>query len=89
MVKNSDTLLEFVFITGISKFAKVSLFSHLNHLNDITLAPQYAALAGYTQAELEYYFADHLQACLESQKKMPSPLMEGQNGVVFKNLIEN
>jgi Predicted AAA-ATPase len=58
-------LLEFVFITGISKFAKVSLFSHLNNLTDITLSPQYAALAGYTQAELELYFDDYLRACTE------------------------
>jgi hypothetical protein len=66
VLKNSDELLEIVFITGISKFAKVSLFSHLNNLDDITLAPQYAALAGYTQAELEFYFDDYLQLCVES-----------------------
>jgi Predicted AAA-ATPase/PD-(D/E)XK nuclease superfamily len=68
VVKNSDELLEFVFITGISKFAKVSLFSHLNNLDDITLAPEYAALVGYTQAELELYFDDYLQACTEKMQ---------------------
>jgi hypothetical protein len=68
VLKNSDDLLELVFITGISKFAKVSLFSHLNNLADITLAEQYAALAGYTQEELEYYFDDHLQLCSERLK---------------------
>ena len=68
VVKNSDQLLEFVFITGISKFAKVSLFSHLNNLDDITLSPQYAALVGYTQAELELYFDDYLQACTEQMQ---------------------
>ena len=66
VLKNSDELLEIVFITGISKFAKVSLFSHLNNLDDITLAPQYAGLTGYTQAELEFYFDDYLQLCVES-----------------------
>lgn len=65
VLKDSDHLLELVFITGISKFAKVSLFSHLNNLKDITLAPNYAAVAGYTQTELEFYFDDHLQACQE------------------------
>jgi hypothetical protein len=65
VLKNSDELLEIVFITGISKFAKVSLFSHLNNLDDITLDPQYAALTGYTQAELEFYFEDYLQLCVE------------------------
>ncbi|MDZ7877381.1 MAG: AAA family ATPase [Saprospiraceae bacterium] len=66
VLKNADALIEFVFITGISKFSKVSLFSHLNNLDDITLSPKYAALAGYTQAELESYFDDYLQGCAES-----------------------
>jgi Predicted AAA-ATPase/PD-(D/E)XK nuclease superfamily len=66
VLKNSDAMLEIVFITGISKFAKVSLFSHLNNLDDITLAPQYAALVGYTQAELEFYFEDYLKLCVEN-----------------------
>jgi hypothetical protein len=65
IIKNSDELLELVFITGISKFAKVSLFSHLNNLTDITLSPQYAALTGYTQEELEFYFPDYLQNCID------------------------
>jgi len=68
VIKNSDNLLVLVFITGISKFAKVSLFSHLNNLTDITLSPQYASLAGYTQEELEFYFPDYLQACIERLK---------------------
>jgi Predicted AAA-ATPase/PD-(D/E)XK nuclease superfamily len=66
VLKNSDELLEIVFITGISKFAKVSLFSHLNNLDDITLDPQYAALVGYTQTELEYNFDEYIQLCIES-----------------------
>ncbi len=68
VLKNADELIEFVFITGISKFSKVSLFSHLNNLDDITLDPQYAALVGYTQAELEFYFDDYLQTCTEKLK---------------------
>jgi hypothetical protein len=66
VLKNSDELLEIVFITGISKFAKVSLFSHLNNLTDITLSKRYAALNGYTQEELEFYFDDYLQSCAEN-----------------------
>jgi Predicted AAA-ATPase/PD-(D/E)XK nuclease superfamily len=65
VLKNSDALLELVFITGISKFSKVSLFSHLNNLKDITLTEKYAALAGYTQEELEFYFDDYLHSCEE------------------------
>ena len=61
VLKNADELLEFVFITGISKFSKISIFSHLNNLKDITLAEKYATLTGYTQKELEYYFDDYLK----------------------------
>ncbi len=60
VLKNADKLIELVFITGISKFAKVSLFSHLNNLDDITLMEKYATLTGYTEAELVHYFADYL-----------------------------
>ncbi len=60
VLKNSSDLLELLFITGISKFAKVSLFSHLNNLDDITLSESYATLTGYTQEELELYFGDYL-----------------------------
>ena len=68
VLKNADNQLEMLFITGISKFAKVSLFSHLNNLNDITLSKRYAALTGYTQEELEFYFPDYLQSCVENLK---------------------
>ncbi len=60
ILKNADDLIEFVFITGISKFAQVSIFSHLNNLKDITLSRQYATLTGYTQEEIEHYFKDYL-----------------------------
>ncbi len=60
VLKNADSHLEFVFITGISKFSKVSLFSHLNNLKDITLSEKYSTIVGYTQEELELYFDDYL-----------------------------
>jgi hypothetical protein len=61
VLKNADNHLEFVFITGISKFAKVSLFSHLNNLDDISVHKKYATLTGYTHQELEFYFDDYLK----------------------------
>jgi hypothetical protein len=63
VLKGEDENLELVFITGISKFTKVSLFSHLNNLTDITIDAQYASLTGYTQQELESYFDAYLHAC--------------------------
>ncbi|MCF8109692.1 MAG: AAA family ATPase, partial [Desulfohalobiaceae bacterium] len=61
VIKDADPFLEFVFITGVSKFSKVSLFSGLNNLEDITLSKASSALCGYTQQELETIFADRLQ----------------------------
>ena len=61
VIKDADPYIEFVLITGVSKFSKVSLFSGLNNLKDITLDKRYSALCGYTQPELEHVFADRLQ----------------------------
>ncbi len=59
-IKDCDRYLKFVFLTGISKFSKVSLFSVLNNLEDISLNPDYGAICGYTQDELLTTFADRL-----------------------------
>ena len=61
VIKGSDEYIKFVFITGVSKFSKVSLFSGLNNLNDITLNPNYATICGYTQDDVETDFAKHLE----------------------------
>ena len=59
-VKFADAHIRFTFITGVSKFSKVSLFSGLNNLKDITLDPRYSALCGYTEADLDAVFAPEL-----------------------------
>ncbi len=61
VIKDSDRYIKFVFITGVSKFSKVNLFSGLNNLNDITLNPHYATICGYTHQDLETTFKQHLQ----------------------------
>jgi hypothetical protein len=61
VIKDNDASIRFAFLTGVSKFSKVSLFSGLNNLKDITLDARYSALCGYTQQELEQYFGEHLQ----------------------------
>ncbi|MEB3330798.1 MAG: AAA family ATPase, partial [Candidatus Sericytochromatia bacterium] len=60
VLKDADAHLRFVFITGVSKFSKVSLFSGLNNLNDITLSPEYSALCGYTEQDVDTVFAPEL-----------------------------
>ena len=59
-VKYADAHIRFSFITGVSKFSKVSLFSGLNNLTDITIEPQYSAICGYTEADLDAVFAPEL-----------------------------
>jgi len=61
VIKGADEYLKFVFITGVSKFSKVSLFSGLNNIEDITLNPKYATICGYTQNDVETVFAHHLE----------------------------
>ena len=60
VLKDADPHLRLVLLTGVSKFSQVSIFSELNNLADLTLHPEYATLLGYTQAELEHYFAERL-----------------------------
>lgn len=61
VLKGNDANIKFLFITGVSKFSKVSIFSDLNHLDDITLTNAYSTLAGYTETELDFYFPEYLK----------------------------
>ncbi len=60
VIKDCDAYVRFTFITGVSKFSKVSLFSGLNNLKDITLDARYSAICGYTDADLDTVFAPEL-----------------------------
>ncbi|MFZ4624378.1 MAG: AAA family ATPase [Rhodoferax sp.] len=60
VIKDSDEYLKFVFLTGVSKFSKVSLFSGLNNLKDITLDKRYGAICGYTDTDVDRVFAPEL-----------------------------
>jgi len=60
VMKGQDAHIQFAFMTGVSKFSKVSLFSGINQLNDITLDNRFATICGYTQHDLETTFAKHL-----------------------------
>lgn len=61
ILKAQDGNLKFSFLSGITKFSKVSVFSGLNNLNDITMSDNYSALLGYTSEELESYFAPEIE----------------------------
>ena len=60
VIKDCDPHIRFTFLTGVSKFSKVSLFSGLNNLKDITLDPRYSAICGYTESDLDTVFAPEL-----------------------------
>ncbi len=65
-IKKCEGNLRFAFITGVSKFCHVSLFSDLNNLTDITMDAKYATMLGYTQEEFESNFKEQIDAA--SQK---------------------
>ena len=60
VIKDSDAHVRFTFLTGISKFSKVNLFSQLNNLTDLTLDPVYSSICGYTESDLDTVFAPEL-----------------------------
>lgn len=60
LIKAMDQYIRFIFITGISKFSKVGVFSSMNHLDDLTMDPRFAAALGITEDELHRDFQEHL-----------------------------
>ncbi|MDX2248394.1 MAG: AAA family ATPase [Bacteroidia bacterium] len=69
VIKDCDSFIRFLLITGVSKFSKVSLFSDLNHLEDLTLNPLSATLVGYTQAEVETDFTEEIDRIAQENQK--------------------
>ena len=61
VIKDSDAHVKFAFLTGVSKFSKVSLFSGLNNLKDITIDKRYSAICGYTDRDVDTIFAPELE----------------------------
>ena len=90
-LKDADVsaALRFVLLTGISKFPKVSIFSDLNNLKDLSMNSFFAPLLGYTQQELESYFHNRIEKLGEkldkSYKETVEILEERYNGYRFSN----
>ena len=61
-IKGKTDMIRFLMITGVSKFTKMSVFSALSNLTDISPLPEYAAMLGYTEEELDQYFGEHMAA---------------------------
>jgi hypothetical protein len=75
IMKSESENLRFVFLTGVSKFAKTSIFSGLNNLLNISLSDKYSALLGYTQEELETYFPECISDLAESHSLSVSEIL--------------
>jgi hypothetical protein len=60
VLKEQDANLQFIFMTGVTKFSKVNLFSGLNQLKDITLSKSYSSICGYTDNDLQEHFSEYL-----------------------------
>jgi len=76
VLKSSDRDLRFVFITGVTKFSRVSVFSDLNHLVDLTLNPAYSDICGLTQDEVEQNFEPEIKTILEETGRNRNEYME-------------
>ncbi|WP_460432037.1 ATP-binding protein, partial [Arachidicoccus ginsenosidivorans] len=73
IIKDSDEYIRFLFITGVSQFSQVSVFSDLNNLRNITLTSEFSSLVGITQEELEANFSEEIAAL---QKDRPDILTQ-------------
>lgn len=75
VLKDRNAMERFLFVTGVSKFCHVSLFSELNNLTDITMDADYAAMLGFTEEEVRKYFADRIVEAAESKGASTEELM--------------
>ena len=86
-IKQSDPYLKFVLLTGVTKIGKLSVFSALNNITDMSLMQEYADICGVTEDELETNFHDDIQAMADYQKKsyqeMHAELKREYNGYHF------
>ena len=87
VLKGEDAHIQFVFITGVTRFDKVSIFSDLNNLNDISLSEKYSAICGISQAELESNFKPEIEAMAEkngcSKEECIAELKKNYDGYHF------
>ncbi len=66
ILKTQDNYIRFAFLTGVTKFSKVSIFSDLNNLEDLTMNPDYGDICGISEKELHAYFEDSIKRLAEA-----------------------
>lgn len=87
VIKANDAALRFLFITGLTTFNKMTVFSDLNNLSDISLSPVFGSLLGYTHEEVQEYFSEYLSCASEKlgieTEKLFEELTEHYGGFCF------
>lgn len=76
MLKPLDEYIKFIFITGVSRFAKTTIFSGLNNLLDISMDEETHDIVGYTQKDIEASFANYFELAAQKQKMPAEALLE-------------
>jgi len=93
VIKTCDEHIRFAFLTGVTKFSKISIFSDLNNLNDISLLPKYAGICGISQSELEATFAPEIEALAQANEltydETLKQLKQNYDGYCFAQGAEN
>jgi hypothetical protein len=79
VLKSCDEYLQFVLITGVTKFSKVSIFSDLNQLNDISFSSEYSGICGITEEELRAVFTPEVEAMAEHLEITPEACFDALN----------
>lgn len=69
VTKGLGEYLRFIFVTGVSKFTQVSLFSGMNHLKDLSFNPAYASMLGITENEIDTYFIDEIERIAKEENQ--------------------
>jgi len=92
VIKANEEYLRFVFITGVSKFSRVSVFSDLNNLDDLTMNSKYGTALGFTQKEVDGYFGTGIKKIAKKKDKtyedLRKTLKETYNGYRFSKKTE-
>lgn len=90
-LKDSDRYLRFVFLTGITKFSQMSIFSELNNLNNISMTPSYDTICGISEEELYTQMGEDIsllaQALHKSEKEMKAELKQLYDGYHFSEAM--
>ena len=75
-LKDCDPYLRFVFLTGITKFSQLSIFSELNNLKNISMLPEFAAICGITVEEMQSQMADYIDVFAETEETGHEEMVE-------------